>query len=62
MEVKASSVQTWKGKYVAEICGKREVGEVKDLCVKSLPVKKRGRPLLLGKMLDTEVVLHPSSA
>ena len=26
-----------------------------DLSVKSLPVKKRGRPLLLGEELDTEV-------
>ena len=54
MEVKASSVQTWKGKYIAEIGRKRKAGE-RDLSVKSLPVKKRGRPLLLGERLDAEV-------
>ena len=55
VEVKASSVQTWKGKYVAEKRRKRKAGEVKDLCVKSLPVNKHGKPLLLGEKLDTDV-------
>ena len=55
VDVKASSVQTWKGKYVAEINRKRKAGDMNDLIVKSLPVKKWGRPLLLGEKLDTEV-------
>ena len=55
VDVKASSVQTWKGKYVVEINRKRKAGDMNDLSVKSLPVKKRGRPLLLGEKLDTEI-------
>ena len=55
VEMKPTSVQTWKGKYLAEISRKRKAGETCDLSVKSLPVKKRGRPLLLGEELDTEV-------
>ena len=57
VEMKPTSVQTWKGKYMylAEISRKRKAGETCDLSVKSLPVKKRGRPLLLGEELDTEV-------
>ena len=53
--MKPTSVQTWKGKYLAEISRKRKAGETCYLSVKSLPVKKRGRPLLLGEELDTEV-------
>ena len=53
--MKPTSVQTWKGKYLAEISRKQKAGETCDLSVKSLPVKKRGRPLLLGEELDTEV-------
>ena len=55
VEMKPTSVQTWKGKYLAEISRKRKAGETSDLSVKSLPVKKRGRPLLLGEELDTQV-------
>ena len=55
VEMKPTSVQTWKGKYLAEISRKRKAGETCDLSVKSLPIKKRGRPLLLGEELDTEV-------
>ena len=43
--MKPTSVQTWKGKYLAEISRKRKAGETSDLSVKSLPVKKLGRPL-----------------
>ena len=45
VEMKPTSVQPWKGKYLAEISRKRKAGETSDLSVKSLPVKKRGRPL-----------------
>ena len=55
VELKVSSVQTWKGKYQAEISRKRKAGEMSDLSVKSLPVKKLGRPLLLGEKLDNAV-------
>ena len=54
--MKPTSVQTWKGgKYLAEISCKGKAGETCHLSVKSLPVKKRGRALLLGEELDTEV-------
>ena len=55
VEIKGSSVQTWKGKYLAEVSRKRKAGDMNDLTVTCLPVKKRGRPLLLGEKLDTEV-------
>ena len=47
--MKPTSVHTWKGKYLAEISCKWKAGETSDLSVKSLPIKKRGRPLLLGE-------------
>ena len=53
--MKPTSVQSWKGKYLAESRRKRKAGETCDLSIKSLPVKKRGRSLLLGEELDTEV-------
>lgn len=55
LEVKVSSVQTWKRKYMDKIRHKHQAGEVNNLSMKSLPVKKRGRPLLLGEKLDSEV-------
>ena len=59
VEIKESSVRVWKGKYLAEVhvhvCRKRESGETEDLSVTSLTSKKRGRPLLLGEILDTAV-------
>ncbi len=56
MGLKVTSVQTWKDKYLAEISRKRRAGvEGCLLSVKSLPVKKRGRPLLLGETLDGQV-------
>ena len=48
-------MQTWKGKYVAKINRKRKAGDMNDLSVKFLAVKKRGRLLLLGEKLDTKV-------
>ena len=55
VEMKESSVTTWNAKYLAAVNSKRRAGETNDLEVKCLPVKKRGRPLLLGEKLDTEV-------
>ena len=55
VEVKESSVRTWKVKYRAEIEWKKRGGDKAELCVEKLPVKKRGRPLLLGEKLDDEV-------
>ena len=55
IELKVTSVQTWKTKYVAELNRKRKAGETDDLTVKALPVKKLGRPLLLGEKLDSQV-------
>ena len=55
VELKVTTVQTWKGKYRSEISRKRKAGEEGDITVKSLPVKKRGRPLLLGEKLDSQV-------
>ncbi|SMN02226.1 hypothetical protein SPONN_625 [uncultured Candidatus Thioglobus sp.] len=54
-EVKESSASTWKKKYLLET--KRVQGKCgKDAPnIKALPVKKRGRPLLLGTSLDDEV-------
>ena len=40
---------------MAKIRRKHQASEVNDLSVKSLPIKKRGRPLLLGEKLDSEV-------
>ncbi len=48
VEMKPTSVQTWKGKYLAEISRKRKAGETSNVSVKSLPVKKRGRPCRRG--------------
>ena len=55
VELKVTSVHTWKTKYLAELNRKRKAGEADDLTVKSLPVRKRGRPLLLGEKLDSQV-------
>ena len=60
VELKESSVATWKKKYQDEL--KRVAGRVSRdggvdhaVEVKVLPLKKRGRPLLLGEKLDSEV-------
>ena len=55
VELKTNSVQTWKRKYQAEVDRRRKAGETGVICVQSLPVKKRGRPLLLGEKLDSQV-------
>ena len=46
--MKPTSVQTWKGKYLAEISRKWKAGEMSDLSIKSLCVKKHGRPCRRG--------------
>lgn len=56
VELKMSSIQTWKSKYLAEVDRIRtSVGTVDNFTIKSLPVKKRGRPLLIGEKLDSQV-------
>ena len=47
--MKPTSVQPWKGKYLAEISRKQKAGETCDLSVKSLPrsvgdLCRRGTP------------------
>ena len=57
-EIKDRSVCTWKEKYSAELkrtASKRDSEGKREVCMKSLPVKKRGRPLLLGENLKTAV-------
>ena len=51
---KVPSVHGFKKSYLNELRAKR-LREEEDLTVEELPLKKRGRPLLLGKKLD-EVV------
>ena len=53
VEVKSSSVSTWKNKYLKEM--KRMTRSGEEPIVKCIPLKKRGRPLLIGEKLDTEV-------
>ena len=52
--LKNAAVRTWKAKYLAEVNAKKRSGEA-NVTVTSLPVKKRGRPLLLGEKLDEDV-------
>ena len=58
VDVKASSVQTWKGKYVVEINRKRKAGDMNDLSVNSLPVKKRGT--LTTASTEKDAILTPA--
>ena len=50
MDLKLSSVTTWKSKYNNEMKKRVKAGETAD--VHSLPTRKRGKPLLLGEKLD----------
>ena len=61
-ELKVTSVHTCKIKYLAKLNRKHKAGEMDDLTVKLLPVKKHGRPLLLGETGLTSEILHPSCA
>ena len=51
-----------KEKYLAELQHKRETVDVgeegADLCITSLQTKKRGRKLLLGEKLDSQVQVY----
>ena len=52
--IKESSVRMWISKYKSEYQKKRKTGET-DLNITSLPSAKRGRPLMLGEQLDSQV-------
>ena len=53
MVLNESSVHSWVATYKKELSKKRKSGE--ELDVDILPLKKRGRPLLLGELLDSQV-------
>ena len=53
--LKESSVRTWK-KYKVELVKNKKAG--KDVAVKELVDKKRGRPLLLGSELDKQMQVY----
>ena len=45
-----STVRRFKKSYQEEVAKRRRIGE--DDEVKKLPIKKQGRPVILGKSLD----------
>ena len=47
-----NTIRDWKDSYLREIRKKRKAGDTEDFF---LPVKKRGRPLLIGDDLDKQV-------
>lgn len=49
-----STVHTWKTKYVQELAKRRREKDITTE-IKELPNKKRGRPLMLGAELDSQV-------
>ena len=55
VEVKESSVRTWRAKYQAEVDLMQKNGKTSDLQIKSLPVTKHIRSSLLGEKLDHKV-------
>ena len=64
-EIRESSVSTWKSKYVTELDCKQKAGDFEAsgaLVVDTLPLKKRGRPLLLGNELDDQVKCYIKDA
>ena len=54
IEVKVSSVRTWRNAYTSEIRKRWREGS-EDVIMKRLPEKKRGRPFLLGEELEMQV-------
>ena len=52
-ELKESTVRTWRNVYVTELQRKWKIQD--NTCIKELPEKKRGRPLLLGNELEKQV-------
>ena len=64
-ELRKSSVSTWKSKYVAELDRKQKAGDFEasgEVVVDTLPLKKRGRPLLLGSELDDRIKCYIKDA
>ena len=55
VNLKESTVRTWKAKYLAEVRLRKKADDGTPLSVTSLPQKKRGRPLMLGESLDTQL-------
>ena len=53
-ELKESTIQTWKNTYITEL-KRKKASKYKDMEIKELPSKKRGRPFLLGAELDEQV-------
>ena len=53
LELRESTVTTWRNIYVTELQQKRKIQD--DTCIKELPEKKRGHPLLLGDELEKQV-------
>ena len=54
VDLKGSTIRSWKAKYLAEVDAKKSNGEA-DAPVTCLTLKKRGKPLLLGEKLDEDV-------
>ena len=50
-----NTVRDWKEGYQYELLRKKKVGSLEDVV---LQVKKRGRPLLVGKILDKQVQMY----
>ena len=55
--LKESTVRGWKTVYLRELASKLKAGD-KVTAVERLPVKPKGRPLLLGPELDRQVQDH----
>ncbi len=60
LDLKESSVRTWRNSYRLEIKKRVRCGE-DNLTVSELPTKKRGRPLLLGEELEEQVRAYLTS-
>ncbi len=58
VNLKESTVRTWKAKYLAEVRLRKKADDGTPLSVTSLPQKKRGRPLMLGESLDKNTTLQ----
>ncbi len=56
IDLNESTVRSWVTKYKKEISRKRKLGEEPDIDV--IPLKKRGRSLLIGDVLDNKVKMY----
>ena len=54
-DVKESSVRTWKKKYLSVVKAEKDGSTCR---ITKLPSARRGRPLLLGRFLDTQVQMY----